>query len=200
METPTPGVGIDARWNRQRRRFLDHSHESADRPSPLDADALGDRRLTTACFAAMVMLTQSSVKGALAYSTIAQMGFMMLQCGLGAFSAAMLHIVAHSLYKAHAFLSSGGVIPADRGDNRRAIIRVGPPALPTASALLSPVPRSRGWTVGYAVTAGLSARDRLPGVYWRRVRWNQTGDETHRPCRSGGLLLELAADGWTLAD
>ena len=38
------------------------------------------------------------------------MGFMLLQCGLGAFSAAMLHIVAHSLYKAHAFLSSGSVM------------------------------------------------------------------------------------------
>ena len=56
------------------------------------------------------MLTQTSVKKSLAYSTIAQMGFMMLQCGLGAFSAAMLHILAHSLYKAHAFLSSGSVI------------------------------------------------------------------------------------------
>jgi NAD(P)H-quinone oxidoreductase subunit 5 len=64
----------------------------------------------TACFGAVVMLTQTSVKKSLAYSTIAQMGFMMLQCGLGAFSAAMLHILAHSLYKAHAFLSSGSVM------------------------------------------------------------------------------------------
>jgi len=64
----------------------------------------------TACFAGIVMMTQPSVKRALAYSTIAQMGFMMLQCGLGAFSAAMLHIVAHSLYKAHAFLTSGSVV------------------------------------------------------------------------------------------
>jgi NAD(P)H-quinone oxidoreductase subunit 5 len=50
----------------------------------------------------------------LAYSTIAQMGFMMLECGLGAFSAALLHILAHSLYKAHAFLSSGSVIDIAR--------------------------------------------------------------------------------------
>jgi NAD(P)H-quinone oxidoreductase subunit 5 len=64
----------------------------------------------TACFAGVVMMTQPSVKRALAYSTIAQMGFMMLQCGLGAFSAAMLHIIAHSLYKAHAFLGSGSVV------------------------------------------------------------------------------------------
>ena len=61
----------------------------------------------TALFGSVVMLTQTCVKVSLAFSTIAQMGFMMLECGLGAFSAALLHIVAHSLYKAHAFLSSG---------------------------------------------------------------------------------------------
>ena len=68
----------------------------------------------TALFGSVVMLTQTSVKVSLAWSTIAQMGFMMLQCGLGAFSAAALHIVAHSLYKAHAFLSSGSVIDLAR--------------------------------------------------------------------------------------
>ena len=69
----------------------------------------------TALFGSVVMLTQTSVKVFLAYSTIAQMGFMMLECGLGAFSAALLHILAHSLYKAHAFLSSGSVIDIARG-------------------------------------------------------------------------------------
>ncbi len=64
----------------------------------------------TAAYGAIVMRTQTSIKNALAYSTIAQMGFMMLQCGLGAFSAAMLHILAHSLYKAYSFLSSGSVM------------------------------------------------------------------------------------------
>lgn len=60
------------------------------------------------------MLTQTSVKVALAYSTIAQMGFMLLECGLGAFSAALLHILAHAFYKAHAFLSAGGAALADK--------------------------------------------------------------------------------------
>ncbi|WP_439100909.1 proton-conducting transporter transmembrane domain-containing protein [Congregibacter sp.] len=70
----------------------------------------------TALFGSLVMMTQRSVKGALAYSTVAQMGFMLLQCGLGAFSSAMLHIIAHSLYKAHAFLSSGSVVDIARGN------------------------------------------------------------------------------------
>ncbi len=69
----------------------------------------------TALFGAVVMLTQTSVKVALAWSTLAQMGFMLLQCGLGAFPLAVLHIVAHSLYKAHAFLASGSVIEIARG-------------------------------------------------------------------------------------
>ena len=56
------------------------------------------------------MLSQTSVKRALAYSTIAQMGFMLLQCGLGAFHLAVLHLVAHSLYKGHAFLSCGSAV------------------------------------------------------------------------------------------
>lgn len=68
----------------------------------------------TALFGSVVMLTQTSIKVSLAWSTIAQMGFMMLQCGLGAFSAAALHIVAHSLYKAHAFLSAGSIIDISR--------------------------------------------------------------------------------------
>jgi NAD(P)H-quinone oxidoreductase subunit 5 len=66
----------------------------------------------TALFGAMVMLTQSAVKTALAWSTVSQMGFMLLQCGLGLWALALLHIVAHSLYKAHAFLASGGAVRA----------------------------------------------------------------------------------------
>lgn len=66
----------------------------------------------TALFGGVVMLTQSLVKTSLAWSTVAQMGFMLLQCGLGLWSLALLHIVAHSLYKAHAFLASGGAVQA----------------------------------------------------------------------------------------
>jgi NAD(P)H-quinone oxidoreductase subunit 5 len=66
----------------------------------------------TAAFGAIVMLAQPSVKRALAYSTVAQMGFMMLQCGLGAYGLALIHIAGHSLYKAHAFLTAGSTVGA----------------------------------------------------------------------------------------
>jgi NAD(P)H-quinone oxidoreductase subunit 5 len=78
--------------------------------SPFALDLLALVGAVTALFGGLVMLSQTSIKRALAFSTIAQMGFMMLQCGLGAFSAAVLHIVAHSAYKAHAFLASGSVL------------------------------------------------------------------------------------------
>jgi NAD(P)H-quinone oxidoreductase subunit 5 len=84
----------------------------------------------TALFGAMVMLTQSAVKTALAWSTVSQMGFMLLQCGLGLWPLALLHIVAHSLYKAHAFLSAGGAIAAVA-----AVRRPGPVAVPGFGAV-----------------------------------------------------------------
>ncbi len=65
---------------------------------------------TTAVLAALVMTTRVSIKVSLAWSTCAQMGFMLLECGLGAYGLALLHLVAHSLYKAHAFLSSGRAV------------------------------------------------------------------------------------------
>ncbi len=64
----------------------------------------------TAVLAALVMTTRISVKVMLAWSTCAQMGFMLMQCGLGAWDMALLHLLAHSLYKAHAFLSAGGAV------------------------------------------------------------------------------------------
>lgn len=70
--------------------------------------------LITLALASLVMLTQTSIKVSLAWSTTAQMGFMLLECGLGLYSLAMLHLVAHSLYKAHAFLSSGSGVDSFR--------------------------------------------------------------------------------------
>ncbi len=70
--------------------------------------------LVTLALASLVMLTQTSIKVSLAWSTTAQMGFMLLECGLGLYTLAMLHLVAHSLYKAHAFLASGSGVDGFR--------------------------------------------------------------------------------------
>lgn len=64
----------------------------------------------TATIASLVMTTRISVKVYLAWSTCAQMGFMLMECGLGLYGLAFLHLLAHSLYKAHAFLGSGETV------------------------------------------------------------------------------------------
>jgi NAD(P)H-quinone oxidoreductase subunit 5 len=84
----------------------------------------------TAVFGGLVMLTQPAVKTSLAWSTVAQMGFMIMQCGLALFPLAMLHIIAHSLYKAHSFLASGGAV-----ERIAAQRRPGPVAIPGAKAV-----------------------------------------------------------------
>ena len=68
----------------------------------------------TAVFASVVMVTDSRMKTTLAYSSAAHMGFMLLLCGVGAYSVAIAHLVAHSFYKAHAFLSSGSAVDIAR--------------------------------------------------------------------------------------
>ncbi|MEO5613893.1 MAG: proton-conducting transporter membrane subunit, partial [Cypionkella sp.] len=107
----------------------------------------------TALFGAAVMLTQSAVKTALAWSTVAQMGFMLLQCGLGLWPLALLHIVAHSLYKAHAFLSSGTAVRAVA-----AIRRPGPVAAPglgaVAKAFAVAIVLYAAVAIGFGVIAG----------------------------------------------
>ncbi|TPP06694.1 proton-conducting transporter membrane subunit [Rhizobium glycinendophyticum] len=84
----------------------------------------------TALFGSLVMLTQSAVKTSLAWSTVAQMGFMILQCGLALFPIALLHIVAHSLYKAHAFLASGSQV-----ETVASARRPGPVTIPNVRAV-----------------------------------------------------------------
>lgn len=87
----------------------------------------------SAVLAALVATTRISIKVSLAWSTCAQMGFMLVQCGLGLWEMALLHLLAHSLYKAHAFLSSGTVV------RQYLVARLGavPPALSSAVSLAS---------------------------------------------------------------
>ncbi len=70
--------------------------------------------LVTSIVASLVMTTRVSYKVVLAWSTIGQMGFMLVQCGLGAWHLALMHVLAHSVYKGHSFLSSGTVVESWR--------------------------------------------------------------------------------------
>ncbi len=68
--------------------------------------------VVTAIFASTIALTQNDIKKVLAYSTVSQLGYMMLACGVGAFGVAIFHVMTHAFFKALLFLGSGSVIHA----------------------------------------------------------------------------------------
>lgn len=97
--------------------------------------------LLSVAVASLMMMVETNIKESLAYSTCAQMGFMLMECGLGLYTLAVMHIVAHSVYKAHAFLSSGSVV-----DHFRA------PALPATPESSSGLKAVLGLFVGGLMT------------------------------------------------
>ena len=111
--------------------------------------------LVTAVLAGMVMLTRISIKVRLAWSTVAQMGFLLLECALGLYTLAALHLIGHSLYKAHAFLSASGVVR----DTRLQALHTGAPAS-ALSLALAPV-----LTVGLVLGA-LQLSGQTPWPWW----------------------------------
>jgi len=70
----------------------------------------------TALFAATIGLVQNDIKRVLAYSTVSQLGYMFLACGVGAYIAAIFHLVTHAFFKALLFLSAGAVIHSLGGE------------------------------------------------------------------------------------
>src|ERR1700722_5664019 len=72
--------------------------------------------VTTSIFAATMGLVQNDIKRVLAYSTVSQLGYMFLACGVGAFTAGVFHLMTHAFFKACLFLGSGSVIHALSGE------------------------------------------------------------------------------------
>ncbi|ORV89180.1 proton-conducting transporter membrane subunit [Mycolicibacterium iranicum] len=135
-------------------------------PSPMLATALiVTAGAATMAYGAAAMLVKPDIKGALAYSTMAQMGFMILTCGLGLWAATVIHLVAHGFYKATLFLSSGSAIarhrrlialpPAPPLDGRRRLFsQITSAALPFAALLAATGLLSR-WTHTHAAEQAL---------------------------------------------
>jgi NAD(P)H-quinone oxidoreductase subunit 5 len=110
----------------------------------------------TAILSAMVMTTRISIKVHLAWSTCAQMGFMLMECGLGLYNLALLHLLAHSLYKAHAFLGSGGTVQQATLKRMTPTMPESRAAILTGSALLGILVTALGstfWSSDHALTA-----------------------------------------------
>ncbi len=70
----------------------------------------------TALFAASMGVVQNDIKKVLAYSTVSQLGYMFLACGVGAFTAGIFHLMTHAFFKGLLFLAAGSVIHAVSGE------------------------------------------------------------------------------------
>ena len=100
--------------------------------------------LVTAVLGTSMMLVQNDIKKTLGYSTIGQMGYMIMECGVGAFSLAIFHLIAHGLFKATIFLNCGNVIHETRHEPRRPGQRADGPSLSIAN-----------WAVGFTTSLAL---------------------------------------------
>jgi len=95
--------------------MIARTHAIFDR-SPLALSVVAIVGAATALFAATIGLAQTDIKRVLAYSTISQLGYMFLGCGVAAYSAAIFHLVTHAFFKALLFLGAGAVIHALNGE------------------------------------------------------------------------------------
>jgi NAD(P)H-quinone oxidoreductase subunit 5 len=144
--------------------------------------------LATAVLAGMVMLTRVSIKVQLAWSTVAQMGFMLLECALGLYTLAALHLIGHSLYKAHAFLSASAVV---RQTRLRALHNAVPPS--AISLLLAPLLT----ILAVLLVLTLAGQASWPwwwslvlGLAWAPVLWLRSV-QADLPARFGQALIGL---------
>ncbi len=84
--------------------------------APVSLAAVASVGLVTAIVAAIIALKQNDIKKVLAYSTVSQLGYMFLGLGVGAYSAAVFHVMTHAFFKALLFLGAGSVIHAMGGE------------------------------------------------------------------------------------
>jgi NADH-quinone oxidoreductase subunit L len=84
--------------------------------APLALEVVGVVGCVTAFYAATIALTQNDLKRMLAYSTISQLGYMFIGCGVGVFAAGIFHLMTHAFFKSLLFLCSGSVMHALNGE------------------------------------------------------------------------------------
>jgi NADH-quinone oxidoreductase subunit L len=84
--------------------------------APVAMQLVGIVGCATALFAATIGLVQTDIKKVLAYSTVSQLGYMFLACGVGAFGAGVFHLMTHAFFKGLLFLAAGSVIHAMGGE------------------------------------------------------------------------------------
>jgi NADH-quinone oxidoreductase subunit L len=139
--------------------------------SPFALGVVATVGAATALFAATIALVQNDIKRVLAYSTISQLGYMFLGCGVAAYSAAIFHLMTHAFFKALLFLGAGSVIHALSGEQDlrnmgglRKKIPVTFAVLLCASVAIAGVPPFSGFFSKDAILVAAYAR--APWMYW----------------------------------
>ncbi|MCW4356085.1 proton-conducting transporter membrane subunit [Hoyosella sp. YIM 151337] len=153
----------------------------------------------TAAWASLVVARQPDVKGQLASSTSAQMGFMLMQCCVGAYPSAMVHLFGHGLYKAALFLSAGSAVPRPGMPSVPKVARTrGRYAAALVSGIAATAAAAPGLTHGEepvlvvfaAVTAAV-----LAGAWWLR----RPTTNTRRWVWPAGLVVAATCYGVAVA-
>ncbi len=134
----------------------------------------------TAIFAATIGIAQNDIKKVLAYSTVSQLGYMFLACGVGAFGAAIFHVITHAFFKALLFLGSGSVIHGMHHEQDMRRIGGLKKYMPITFATML-----TGWLAisGIPIFAGFFSKDEilwkvwsaglfsLPSPFWNKLLW-----------------------------
>lgn len=161
----------------------------------------------TMLWATSQMVARPDVKGGLMLSTRGQMAFMLLQCAIGAFAAAIFHLIAHGMYKAYLFFASGNAIaerralasspgsaiPPARGRRavRQAAIALAAPAIALAAATAALAPSLRSDSSGLVLLLFAFATGAQLTWWWERFR------EPHgRTLYAGMIVLLLGATAY----
>src|SRR4029450_4495852 len=134
----------------------------------------------TAILAATIGIAQNDIKKVLAYSTVSQLGYMFLACGVGAFGAAIFHVITHAFFKALLFLGSGSVIHGMHHEQDMRKMGCLKKYMPITFATML-----TGWLAisGIPIFAGFFSKDEilwktwsasgfsLPGPMWSKALW-----------------------------
>lgn len=137
----------------------------------------------TSVWSGAVMSTQADIKGSLASSTRAQMGFMLAECAVGAYPAAIVHLIGHAMYKGYQFMASGSTVsrpgqlyPQNGQARTRHRLIAGAVGLAAAGAATPGVHSGDGWVIVFfaatsAVAISLAWTSHFPATLRSQWRW-----------------------------
>jgi len=151
----------------------------------------------TVIYGTTLMLVKPDVKGALAHSTMGQMGFMIMTCGLGAFAAAIFHLIAHGMYKAALFLGSGAAVHRHvrhvKAPPMRALSRRTRAAIAALAVLAPALALGAAATWLHPAVGGVQGSGALLVFAWTTGAWSAWGWLCRHPSTAGVLTLLAAS-------